>query len=60
MACEALLQLFLAVFGALQPQLGAPFSERVARMFLEVFTGERLAQAVLQQEAGRGPCVLDK
>ncbi|KAF4514168.1 UNVERIFIED_CONTAM: hypothetical protein B566_EDAN019328, partial [Ephemera danica] len=59
-ACEAFLQLFLAVFGALQPQLGAVFSERVARMFLEVFTGERLAQAVLQQEAGRGPCVLDK
>jgi hypothetical protein len=59
-ACEALLQLFLAVFGSLQQQLGAQFAERMAQLFLEVFTNERLTQAVMQQEAGQGPAVLDK
>ncbi|XP_065345250.1 exportin-6-A [Cloeon dipterum] len=57
-ACEALLEIFLAVFKALQAQLGAPFAERMAQGFLEVFTGDRLAVAVLQPDSG--PCVIDK
>lgn len=57
-ASEALLEIFLAVFNALQAQLGAQFAERMAQVFLEVFTGDRLTLAVLQPDSG--PCVIDK
>jgi hypothetical protein len=46
------------VFNALQAQLGAQFAERMAQVFLEVFTGDRLTLAVLQPDSG--PCVIDK